>query len=73
MEKDLPATRPQKVLQLQALEDLETNPHFRTLFLHFEGQRKVLVLTAEWEEDFKIWEHAFRLYSPFSQHEVNAH
>jgi len=55
--------RANDVLQLIRLEEVEVNPQFRTFFLHFEGRRQVITLTADVEEDFQRWHRIFEVYS----------
>lgn len=50
------------VFKLVLLETMDVNPYFRTISLYFEGQHKVIVLTADHDEDFFRWEQVFRLY-----------
>lgn len=46
---------PRKVLSLSSLEEVTSNPHFWNMFIRFEGESSVLILTAERESDFRVW------------------
>lgn len=54
MPQRLPKT-PRKVLCLSGLEEVTSNPHFWNMFIRFEGESSVLILTAARESDFRVW------------------
>eukprot|EP00931_Biecheleriopsis_adriatica_P053962 TRINITY_DN31714_c3_g1_i1.p1 TRINITY_DN31714_c3_g1~~TRINITY_DN31714_c3_g1_i1.p1 ORF type:complete len:269 (-),score=51.84 TRINITY_DN31714_c3_g1_i1:39-845(-) len=55
-------TLPKKVWQLSRLEEVTSNPHFRNMFIRFEGADRILILSADCESDFKSWMRTLELY-----------
>eukprot|EP00928_Gymnodinium_smaydae_P025274 TRINITY_DN20190_c0_g1_i1.p1 TRINITY_DN20190_c0_g1~~TRINITY_DN20190_c0_g1_i1.p1 ORF type:complete len:294 (+),score=42.46 TRINITY_DN20190_c0_g1_i1:86-967(+) len=55
--------QPAKLLPLEMLEEVDSNRHFRNMFLHFEGESSVVTLTAESDADFWSWLQIFKLYA----------
>mmetsp|Transcript_4389 Transcript_4389/g.8373 ORF Transcript_4389/g.8373 Transcript_4389/m.8373 type:complete len:272 (-) Transcript_4389:52-867(-) len=57
-----PPTHPRKVFPLMLLEEVTSNPHFRNIFLRFEKETSVLILTADREEDYLTWMRILEMY-----------
>lgn len=60
---DTPPKAPRKVYSMRKLVDVDANPAFRNIFLHFEGTDSVLCFTAEEKQDFEEWMSVLQLYN----------
>mmetsp|Transcript_72980 Transcript_72980/g.120858 ORF Transcript_72980/g.120858 Transcript_72980/m.120858 type:complete len:179 (+) Transcript_72980:77-613(+) len=63
-------TAPKKVLSLDQLVEVETNPRHNFIFLRFYDQKKTLNLKAETQEDFQRWMTALENYGADCQTET---
>lgn len=59
-----PPTAPFKNIDLEMLRDIDSNPHFRSIFLRFKGT-STWCLTAQSQETFAEWMQTLRCYALF--------